>query len=569
MRSNPITNSLDNASPIARASRVRFMREFLVLGLLAGFSMWWQTEGFRATKSITVDESTYYSAAQETVAHKTITPRLAMIGTAPLPILLTWVPAVATAEFVAPPTDIRADDRAMEARLRVIFRARLIHALLIGVPLVLLVALWLWLLRGFSAALLGTGIMSLSPTIIGHSAVATTDVALAFMSLATLASLSLVSRRLTAGRFLLSAIVCGMAMGAKYSGIFLLPVAGVALFCAVTQPWAKNRASTAGGPRRAVLEVVALWGCYLWIAGAVCWAVHGLAVLPIRSAVNFPPSHGDGWLVSWGHVGLPAPFVGMIFQYLHNESGHAAFLAGETRLTGWWYYFPLALVLKSTPSELLLLGLLPLAAWQFMRTARGLFFRTSAHVANRPPQDEGYGVDQLLWWTALLLYGFLLLNCRVQIGHRYLLPIYPLFVLVATDWLACWWQGSHRRAIATIAVLMTAQLFAAAAIAPHYLAYFSFVAGGPKHGHRWLSDSNIDWGQDLPQLRDEIVRRGYRRALLSYFGTGRLGDHGLDVDLAAIATNLKLSDYDCLAVSVMDLYEVRQTLEDDIFRRLR
>jgi len=34
-------------------------------------------------------------------------------------------------------------------------------------------------------------------------------------------------------------------------------------------------------------------------------------------------------------------------------------------------------------------------------------------------------------------------------------------------------------------------------VAPHYLAYFNELAGGPANGFKELADSNLDWGQDL------------------------------------------------------------------------
>lgn len=36
---------------------------------------------------------------------------------------------------------------------------------------------------------------------------------------------------------------------------------------------------------------------------------------------------------------------------------------------------------------------------------------------------------------------------------------------------------------------------------PHSLAYFNELAGGPEQGHEHLLGSNLDWGQDLHNLR--------------------------------------------------------------------
>ncbi len=55
-------------------------------------------------------------------------------------------------------------------------------------------------------------------------------------------------------------------------------------------------------------------------------------------------------------------------------------------------------------------------------------------------------------------------------------------------------------------------------IAPHYLAFFSAIAGGPDNGYRFLVDSNLDWGQDLPGLVHYVREQGLDRIYLSWFG---------------------------------------------------
>ena len=81
--------------------------------------------------------------------------------------------------------------------------------------------------------------------------------------------------------------------------------------------------------------------------------------------------------------------------------------------------------------------------------------------------------------------------------------------------------------VAAAVVLLTVQVASALAIAPHYLAYFSPIAGGPTAGYRLLADSNIDWGQDLPLLRAKLEQMGCRRALLRYSGTANPEAYGV------------------------------------------
>ena len=64
-------------------------------------------------------------------------------------------------------------------------------------------------------------------------------------------------------------------------------------------------------------------------------------------------------------------------------------------------------------------------------------------------------------------------------------------------------------------------------IAPHQLAYFNESIGGPEQGYRYLSDSNLDWGQDLKGLKAYIEREKLPIIYLSYFGTAPPAYYGI------------------------------------------
>ena len=75
-------------------------------------------------------------------------------------------------------------------------------------------------------------------------------------------------------------------------------------------------------------------------------------------------------------------------------------------------------------------------------------------------------------------------------------------------------------------------LASSALIHPHYLAYFNELIGGPKNGYKYLTDSNLDWGQDLPSLAKligEIKNQdSSQEVYLSYFGTDNPSTYGIE-----------------------------------------
>src|SRR5450755_1449106 len=55
-----------------------------------------------------------------------------------------------------------------------------------------------------------------------------------------------------------------------------------------------------------------------------------------------------GRVPGWG-IKLPAPefFDGLAVANAHNQRGHPSYLLGKFSLKGWWYYFPVALAVKT------------------------------------------------------------------------------------------------------------------------------------------------------------------------------------------------------------------------------
>jgi hypothetical protein len=161
-------------------------------------------------------------------------------------------------------------------------------------------------------------------------------------------------------------------------------------------------------------------------------------------------------------------------------------------------YFPLALAVKyPIPLQALLLGSILILLVQLR----------SRHAGS---------AEFFVWTPAALLFG-LALNSQMLPGVRYVLPMFPLLILAGGFALQKCGQQLWLRAVTACGLL-----WLAAGTAPNYprgLAYFNEWAGGPDRGWRYLADSNIDWGQDLPLLAKYAAEHKGERINVAYFGT--------------------------------------------------
>ena len=233
---------------------------------------------------------------------------------------------------------------------------------------------------------------------------------------------------------------------------------------------------------------------------------------------------------------LPAhPYLeGAWDLFQHNREGHRSYLLGRISEEGSRWYFPVAFAVK-TP--LAVLALLAVAMIALLSSAKR--------------------VPRATWLLALFpaAYIVLCLNSRLNLGLRHLLPIYP-FLYLWIGWAVCIaLEGRWRRpAIALLALAGTMQAAEIARVSPHYTAFFNVLAGGPENGHRYLLDSNLDWGQDLKKLKHWMAGERLEKVCLSYFGTAdptyyRVFDSWLPGSDPV--------EPDCVAaVSVTNLYDV-------------
>ena len=114
---------------------------------------------------------------------------------------------------------------------------------------------------------------------------------------------------------------------------------------------------------------------------------------------------------------------------------------------------------------------------------------------------------------------------RVDMGVRVVLPAVPFLYLLASGLAA---PSCCRFArLAVLAACLAWCAGAAERASPYEVAYFNELAGGPVAGAKHLADSNLDWGQGLPALKEWMDREGVDAVYLAYFGTDRPEAYGI------------------------------------------
>lgn len=360
---------------------------------------------------------------------------------------------------------------------------------------------WAADLFGPRAGLFALLLCAFSPNFVAHSRFVTTDLGQTAGFFVTAFLFWRFLSRPSWLRLLLTGLAFGLAQTTKFSTVLLLPILWlIALLCLLlSDSTATQFRFPANGPflrrTRDLAGALAVIGIIGFVA---LWAVYGFELRP-GLGLNFP---------------IPAATHFEEFKWVmeYFDRPHTAYLNGQTSDYGWWYYFFVTFLLK-TPIPLLLLG-----GWGLLASLRGRRWRQAYPLL----------VPFAIYWAASL-------TTTLNIGHRHLLPVLPFLFVYVSKVANCELRIVNCKLRGVLLSILAAwYVFGTLRIYPHYLSYFNELAGGPEGGLRYLVDSNIDWGQDLPALRRWMEEHGVDSVYLSYFGTARPSAYG--VDFVAIPT---------------------------------
>jgi len=416
----------------------------------------------------------------------------------------------------------------------IIFWSRLmmvILAILGAVGIALIARIWFGNLAGIIAFIL----FSFDPNVLAHGRLVTTDVGSAIFIFFAAYAFYLFLKKPTALLAIGSGGVFALALAAKFSSLTLLPVFLILFAIKLIKEKSDLEKYLKLIPLFILTAFIALWTIYgfniekpindpkvkqlyernaeLLKDPSAYQDSNGKNYWMARFVIHtFDPGKQPGIGLKWAadNVSVPAYryFRGLSDFLAHSYRGHYAYLTGHIYETGVWQYFIIAYLVKS-PIPLLILLTVSLCVFSIVWMRKNNF-PLAGYALLIPP----------------VIYWLISIKSSINLGIRHLMPIYPFYAVMIAGAIVLIIKKTpehlpkkYRLYFKILfAILIGWFLIETAIIYPHHLSYFNELIGGPKNGHKYLLDSNIDWGQDFLRLKKYMKDNNLDSAYLRYFG---------------------------------------------------
>lgn len=361
-------------------------------------------------------------------------------------------------------------------------------------------------LFGERAGVIAVALFTLEPTVLAHAPLVHTDMTSAF----ALLLLAYATYVYLSGPTLRRAIYLGAATGLaplmKFSMVAIAPLAVLGLALLLVFParlQLTRRAALAQAATITEVSLLVINAGYFFNHRALTafdnqWII---ASFPARAAVLLRGVHVLRYLV-------PTDFLlGTLWQIWHSMVGHDGSIFGQQSRFGWWYYFPAAFALKTTiPCLLTSNAAICWAAWRIVKQR-----------------------DRILIFvlTPFVLYTALVMTSTINIGVRFYLPAYPFLFIMSGALLDRLIRARKLLGAAVVAVILGWSVIETVRTYPNYIPYMNELAYSRPHWW-YLSDSNVEWGDSMPELASYLHARGETRVRAAMLGAWPLGRYGID-----------------------------------------
>jgi hypothetical protein len=211
---------------------------------------------------------------------------------------------------------------------------------------------------------------------------------------------------------------------------------------------------------------------------------------------------------------LPEAYIYGI-DYVLGRDDRGGYLHGKYEPEGFRSYFLWSFLYK-TPIPAIPLHIVGATALLLAALLRGVLKR-----------------DPLLRGLAVLagIYVVILITTRLNIGYRHAFPLLYLSCIFSA-FPFCWLVRKQKWIwVNLMLVALAGHIAVAATSRERYISFINHIGGGQDRGYLKLTDSSVDWGQDLPAVARYIDTNREidpeTRFFLCLTGTGLLERYGI------------------------------------------
>ena len=346
---------------------------------------------------------------------------------------------------------------------------------------------WAKKLYGPKAGVMASFLVLFFPNILAHGQLVNTDLGLTLFIFIAVYFWGEYLKKMSYLSLALTGLFCGLAMASKFTAIMLFVILFIlALVKFIMER--KNLGKIVGG----YILILAMTFIVVWASYGFSFAVPPKPAVSLSNELtnwvkhNVPDTH-DSLFEQVRPLMAPDYFYkGFAMVTRHAVGGHGSYLLGMNSNTGWWYYFPVTILFKTPIPIFILLGLV-------------IVYRKKLKAKDLSIKNDDF--DELLLILPPIIYLAFAMYSKADLGIRHILPIFPFVLTYIAKTANLVDFKKFKIPTIIIAVSLVWYLFSAFIIYPNYIAYFNELSGGPKNGHKILTDSNLDWGQDIFRIK--------------------------------------------------------------------
>jgi len=392
------------------------------------------------------------------------------------------------------------------------------------------------------AGLLALALYALDPNILGHNHYVTTDLGIAAFCVFAFYFFTKYLKKPSWKTIILAGIFLGLAALAKFSSVLLFPVMGIALIL-----YAFFRKEKLGFSFLGSGKIKRFWlqKLYLYVATfVVILAIHGLLIgivyelniykMPTEKIHQLIDTQLGGntkqlaspYLHKMADNSVLRPYsqylIGFFMVFGRVAGGNTTYFFGEVTNQSFRAYFPMVFLIKE-PLPMLILLFFSIAIGLTMMLKNNLPEFPKKIWTNIKSYLDGH-IAEFSMLSFIALYWYISITGNLNIGLRHLFPTFPLMYILIAKQATVFGSRitkNYRKYFWSAISILIIWLAAETAFAyPSYLAYFNQTVGGSKNGYKYVTDSNVDWGQDLKRLEKFVSDNDIQKIRVDYFGGG-------------------------------------------------